>query len=177
MKPCEVLHFRSRSLRSLEIIWLNRSGREGKKNRPQNAKCSLLWEGDTPLPDPPPARLLCSLAVLLADKGFRRHGNIGHFQKRSLANYWDECIWNVMLKARCYRLAPLLFGGNHILVIFAQNICIRNCFFGLKMQNLPLQTPPPRSVASFTRNSPRRLHSEGFGDMKSWRSCLLFNST
>ena len=56
-----------------------------------------------------------------------------------------------MLKARCYRLAPLLFGGNHILVIFAQNICIRNCFFGLKMQNSPCpgrgntpsQTLPP----------------------------------
>ena len=114
---------------------VNRSGRT--KIRAQNAKCSLLWEGggggDTPpppppLPDPPPARLLCSLAVLIANKGFRRHGNIGHFQKRSLANYWDECIWNVMVKARCYRLAPLLFGGNHILVIF---------FFGLKMQNSP----------------------------------------
>ena len=124
---------------------VNRSGR--KKNRAQNAKCSLLWEGDTPLPDPPPARLLCSLAVLLADKGFRRHGNIGHFQKRSLANYWDECIWNVMLKARCYRLAPLLFGGNHILVIFAQNIMHQKRFF--RAQNakfsLPWEgTPPPR---------------------------------
>ena len=42
-----------------------------------------------------------------------------------------------MLKARCYRLAPLLFGENHILVIFAQNICIRNGFIGLKMQNSP----------------------------------------
>ena len=52
-----------------------------------------------------------------------------------------------MLKARCYRLAPLLFEGNHILVIFAQNICIRNCFFGLKMQNSPCPgrgTPPHR---------------------------------
>ena len=52
-----------------------------------------------------------------------------------------------MLKARCYRLAPLLFGGNHILVIFAQNICIRNCFFGLKMQKSPCPgrgTPPHR---------------------------------
>ena len=57
-------------------------------------------------------------------------------QTCSLPN-WDECIWNVMLKARCYRLAPLLFRGNHILVIFAQNICIRNCFFGLKMQSSP----------------------------------------
>ena len=27
-----------------------------------------------------------------------------------------------MLKAWSYRLAPLLFGGNHILVIFAQNM-------------------------------------------------------
>ena len=74
-----------------------------------------------------------------------------------------------MLKARCYRLAPLLFGGNHVLVIFAQNICIRNCFFGLKMQNSPWGHPlpdPPRSVASLTRNSPRRLLTEGFGDME-----------
>ena len=82
-----------------------------------------------------------------------------------------------MLKARCYRLAPLLFGGNNILVIFAQNICIRNCFFGLKMQNSPpgRGTPPPRpsprSVASLTRNSSRRLLSEGFGDME-----LIFSS-
>ena len=112
----------------------------------------LALRGGHPLPDPPPARLLCSLAVLLADEGFRRHGNIGHFQRRSLAIYWDECIWNVMLKARCSRLAPLLFGGNHILVIFAQNICIRNCFF--RAQNAkfslpwvgdtaPLPDPPP----------------------------------
>ena len=27
-------------------------------------------------------------------------------------------------------------------------------------------TPSPRSVASLTRNSPRRLLSEGFGDME-----------
>ena len=150
---------------------VNRSGREKKSG--SKCKMFLALRGRHPLPDPPPARLLCSLAVLLADKGFRRHGNIGNFQKRSLANYWDESIWNVMLKARCYRLAPLLFGGNHILVIFAQNICIRNCFFGLKMQNSPCPgrgTPPPRpsprSVASLTRNSPRRLLSEGFGDME-----------
>ena len=140
---------------------VNRSGR--KKNRDSKCKMFLALRGRHPLPDPPPARLLCSLAVLLTDKGFRRHGNhIGHFQKRSLANYcWDECIWNVMLKARCYRLAPLLFGGNHILVIFAQNICIRNCFFGLKMQNSPCpgrghpsQTlPPARSLRSLEFSS------------------------
>ena len=131
----------------------------------------LALRGRHPLPDPPPARLLCSLAVLLPDKGFRRHGNIGHFQKRSLANYWDECIWNVMLKARCYHLAPLLFGGNHILVIFAQNICIRHraqyAKFSLTWKgDNPLPDPSPRSVASLTRNSPRRLLSEGFGDME-----------
>ena len=143
------------------IMWLTVLDEKNFGLKMQNVPCS---ERETP-----PDRLLCSLA----DKGFRRHGNIGHFQKRSLANYWDECIWNVMLKARCHRLAPLLFGGNHILVIFAQNICIRNCFFGLKMQNSPCPcrgTPPPRpsprSVASLTRNSPRRLLSEGFGDME-----------
>ena len=59
-----------------------------------------------------------------------------------------------MLKARCYRLAPLLFGGNHILVIFAQNICIRNCFFGLKMQNSPCPgrgTPPSQTLPPLGR--------------------------
>ena len=146
-----IFHFRSRSLRSLEIIWL--TGLDEKKKSGSKCKMFLAPERETPppWPDPPPARLLCSLAVLLADKGFRRHGNIGHFQKRSLANYWDESIWNVMLKARCYRLAPLLFGGNHILVIFAQNICIRNCFLGSKCKILPalgeghpLPDPPPR---------------------------------
>ena len=61
-----------------------------------------------------------------------------------------------MLKARCYRLAPLLFGGNHILIIFAQNICIRNCFSGSNCKILPalgrghpLPDPPPaRSLRS-----------------------------
>ena len=130
--------------------------------RAQDAKCSLLWEGDTPLPDPPPARLLCSLAVLLADKGFRRHGNIGHFQKRSLANYWDECIWNVMLKARCYRLAPLLFGGNHIPVIFAQNkYASETVFSGSKCKILPAlggghplpgPSPPPPPLGRFAHS-------------------------
>ena len=77
-----------------------------------------------------------------------------------------------MLKARCYRLAPLLFGGNHFLVIFA-HICITSFFFfffffflgggGSKRKIFPALgggPPPsqtlPRSVASLPRNSPRR---------------------
>ena len=40
--------------------------------------------GGHPLPDPPPARSLCSPAVLLAGY-FRKHGQIGNFQRRSLA--------------------------------------------------------------------------------------------
>ena len=79
---------------------------------------------------------------------------------RSLANYNDECIWYGMPKAQCYRLAPLLFGGNHILVIFAQNISTRNCFFGLQMQNFPCpgrgDRPSPRSVTTL----PHSLLSE-----------------
>ena len=74
--------------------------------------------------------------------------------------YNDECIWYGMLKARCYRLAPLLFGGKFILVIFAQNICIRNCFFGLQMPHFPCpgRAPPPR---------PSQLSSQStFGDME-----------
>ena len=43
-----------------------------------------------------------------------------------------------MLKARCFRLAPLLFGGNHIVVIFAPDTCITNCFFVLQMQKMSL---------------------------------------
>ena len=45
-----------------------------------------------PGPDPPPSRSLRSLADY-----FRRHTNIGPFQRRSLANYDDESIWNGML--------------------------------------------------------------------------------
>ena len=69
-----------------------------------------------------------------------------------------------MLKARCYRLAPLLFGGNHILVIFAQNICIRS-FFGLKMQNSPCPgkgTPPPRPSPARSLRSLAILLAEYF---------------
>ena len=40
---------------------------------------------------------------------------------RSLNNMMN-IIWNGMLKALCYRLAPLQFGGNHIVVIFSQNM-------------------------------------------------------
>ena len=43
-----------------------------------------------------------------------------HFQRRSL-NIIMNIIWNGMLKALYYRLAPLPFGGNYIIVIFAQN--------------------------------------------------------
>ena len=125
----------------------------------------------TPLPDPPPARLLCSLAVLLADKGFRRHGKYRSFPEaldrfaRSLIIDGDECIWNVMLKARCYRLAPLLFfsgskcqilpalGGGRPLPILPPARSLRslailladyfrrvseNCFFSLYVQNFHL---------------------------------------
>ena len=56
---------------------------------------------------------------------------------------------------------------------YSSNLCLKHCFFGLKMQNSPCPgrgTPPPRpslrSVASLTRNSPRRLLSEGFGHVE-----------
>ena len=63
--------------------------------------------GMTPPPPPPPACSFRSLTVLLADY-FRRHGNIRHYHRRSLAHYNDGCI------GRCDRLAPFLFGGYHI---------------------------------------------------------------
>ena len=120
-------------------------------SRAPNAKLSLPW--GNPLPDLPPARSLRSLADY-----FRRHGNIGYFQRRSLAkHYHDECIWNGMLKAWCYRLAPLLFGGNHILVIFAQNMHQKlffrapNAKFSLPWEGGTPPRPSPRSVASLHR--------------------------
>ena len=62
--------FRSRSLRSLEIIWL--TGLDEKKKiglKMQNVPCS---ERETPPShcDPPPARLLCSLAGSSQIKAF-----------------------------------------------------------------------------------------------------------
>ena len=139
---------------STYIIFVGTFG--GLAPPPHTKKLSTLVERGTP-----PSQTL-------ADKGFRRHGNIGYFQRRFLANYWDECIWNVMLKARCYRLAPLLFGGNHILIIFICSKYMHQKLF-FRAQNakfsLPWEvgTPPPRPSP---RNSPRRLLSEGFGDME-----------
>ena len=87
---------------------------------------------------------------------------------RSIANYNDEYIWNGMLKAWCYRLAPLLFGGNHILVIFAQNMR-QKLFFRAPNAKFPLTwepdppppPPPPRLVASLPSSAPRRsAHSD-----------------
>ena len=51
-----------------------------------------------------------------------------------------------------YRLAPLLFGGTHILVIFAPIYASETVFFGLQMQNFlcpgeggdPLPNPLPQ---------------------------------
>ena len=61
-----------------------------------------------------------------------------------------------MLKARCYRLAPLLFGGSHILVIFAQIYASETVFFpapnakfSLPWEGIPLpDLPPARSLRS-----------------------------
>ena len=94
---------------------------------------------------PPPARSLRSLAYYahIISRGARslnimmsdmmKHdvgqGNIHHFHRRLLANHNDECNLKTALKARCYRLAPLLFGGNHILVIFALKYESETLFF------------------------------------------------
>ena len=51
---------------------------------------------------PSPVRLLCYLAVLLADY-FRRHGNISHFPRRSLANYQLEGSELILLSTRYIR--------------------------------------------------------------------------
>ena len=57
-------------------------------------KLSLPWEGGTP------TWSLRSLAVILADY-FRRHGNIGHFQRRSLIIMMNisetACMLNVIV--------------------------------------------------------------------------------
>ena len=52
-----------------------------------------------------------------------------------------------MLKALCYLLAPLQFGGNHILVIFAQNMHQKLSFSDSKCKNFPAKgggNLPPR---------------------------------
>ena len=72
-----------------------------------------------------------------------------------------------MLKAWCYRLAPLLIGGNH-----SSNLCpkyaSKTVFSGSKCTLFPALgggTPPsrpsPRLVASLPRSAPRRTaHSD-----------------
>ena len=72
------------------------------------SKCKIFsarWEGGHP------PRILFSEA-----------SKYRSFPEGSLAKHYYEYIWNGMLKAWCYRHAPLLFGGNNILVIFAQNM-------------------------------------------------------
>ena len=119
----------------------------------QNVPCSERETGRHPPPPPSPSPRSVALLPRSSprNKGFRRHGNIGHFQKRSLANYWDECIWNVMLKARCYRLAPLAIWRKS----YSSNLCSKymhqKLFF--RAQNaklsLPWPDPPPaRSLRS-----------------------------
>ena len=120
--------------------------------RAQNAKISCPWR-------PSPVRLLCYLAVLLADY-FRRHGNIIiSTGARSLiikmSVYETACsTLDVIVLPPCY------LEGNHILVIFAPNTCIRNSFFGLQVHIFPCPGAVfPRSVASL----PSQIT---FGDME-----------
>ena len=47
----------------------------------------------------------CSLIMInVSDIGFRRYGNTGHFQWRSLASLanYDECIWNSIILPPSY---------------------------------------------------------------------------
>ena len=67
-------------------------------------KFSLPWDGGTP------TWSLRSLAVLFADY-FRRHGNIGHFQRRSLIMMMNisekACLMLVFFSAYCrYIIVP-----------------------------------------------------------------------
>ena len=124
-----------------------------------SAYCRLYLSA-IPCTDPPrPARSLRSIVYY-----FRKHWNIGHFRRRSLATHYDEYIWNSMLKAWCYRLVPLLFGENHILVIFAPNMHQKLCFGGLHMQKCSCpgrgDSGTPHLVASLPRSFPSRLLSE-----------------
>ena len=76
----------------------------------------------------------------------------------------------VCLKLDVIVLLPLLFGGNHILVIFAENVCIRNCFF-FRAQNakisLPWEGTPSRTLPPLGRFAPSQFSSQiTFGDME-----------
>ena len=91
--------------------------------------CGCIRRTPHPLPDPPPLGHFASSHITFGDIE-----KLGHFQKRSIAKQYDMMnnYLKGMLKAWCflYRLAPLLFGGNHI---FAQNMHQKLCFFGLQI--------------------------------------------
>ena len=56
-------------------------------------------------------------------------------------------MMNVMLKARCYRLAPLLFGGNHLGRIGGHErppfFTFQNCPVLQKLNHVVCPPPPP----------------------------------
>ena len=92
---------------------------------------------------------------------FRRHGNILQFQRRSLANHNDECIWNGMLEARCYRLAPLaIWKKSYSSHLFPKYMLQKLFFRALNTK----KNPWPGSRVQWRKSVPR-----SGGMIKIWR--------
>ena len=70
---------------------------------------------------------------------------------------------------------PLVFGGNHILVIFAQNICIRNFLFsGSKFKIVPaLVDHPPFGCFATSQFSSQIILSETWKYVSHFQRRLL----
>ena len=120
----------------------------------QNAKFSLPLEGTPHRPSPR------SVASLTRNFLFRRHGismmEIGHFQRRSLANYYER---NLKRHAQSSMLLsyPLAIWRKS----YSNNLCPkymhRKLFFGLKM---PIPDPELPPLGCF---APSQIN---FGDME-----------
>ena len=99
--------------------------------RAPNAEISLPWEGVSQGPSPTIRRFApsqFSSQITLETWKYKSFPDALARFACWLNSMMHVCETTFMLKVWCYRLAPLLFGGNHIIVIFAQ-ICIRNGFF------------------------------------------------
>ena len=157
-------YIRSRSLRSLEIIWV--TGLD---------KIYFLVFGTFIVASEVVTNITCckikSMLFWGAERLFSETWKYTLFPG-ALARFARSLIimMNVSDTA-CLKLdviflpLSLLYGGNHILVIFAQNICIRNGFFRAQNAKLSLpweggHPPPARLLRSLAVLDPRKLLSE-----------------